>query len=116
MAHENGYDRLNILVSKRALSVLDLLKECSGFGSRGRTIEEALLTIHDLGATYRTIVSIVNKAAEKGQPTSADTWLVVITELVSKLGRFNFMHLGEVAAEGPIEGTTLVVDGRRMSR
>jgi hypothetical protein len=76
-----------------------LLKECSGFGSRGRTIEEALLTLHDLSATYRTIVSIVNKAAEKGQPTSADTWLVIITELVSKLGRFNFMHMGEATTK-----------------
>ena len=100
MSHEEGYERLNILISRRALSALDLLKECSGFGSRGRTIEEALLTLQDLGATYRTIVSIVNKAAEKGQPTSADTWLVVITELVSKLGRFNFMHLGEAEVEG----------------
>jgi len=83
MTDQEGYERLNILVSKRALSVLDLLKESSGFGSRGRTVEEALLTLYDLGATYRTIVSIVNRAAEKGQPTSADTWLVVITELRS---------------------------------
>jgi len=99
MTDQEGYERLNILVSKRGLSVLDLLKESSGFGSRGRTVEEALLTLYDLGATYRTIVSIVNRAAEKGQPTSADTWLVVITELVSKLGRFDFMHLGERSAE-----------------
>lgn len=40
--------KLTITLSKKAIDTLDLLAQTSGFSSRGRTIEEAVLTIDDL--------------------------------------------------------------------
>lgn len=97
MRAEEAPERLNILLSRRALAQLDLLKEASGFGSRGRTIEEAIMTVYDLGATYRTILNLVNKAEERGHPISSETWLVVVAELMAKLGRFNYAVIDRLA-------------------
>ena len=102
LSTEEGPERLNILLSRRALAQLDLLKNASGFGSRGRTVEEAILTVYDLGATYRTILDLVNKAAERGQPTSSETWLIVVAELMAKLGRFNYAVIDRMAEKREI--------------
>lgn len=54
MGEEEEY-KITVSLSRKGITTLDTLKETSGFGSRGRTIEEAILTINELTESSKSI-------------------------------------------------------------
>lgn len=83
--------KITVSLSKKALAALDRLKETSGYGSRGRTIEEAVLTVDEMIAMSKQLFSQytadVRKQGGAGEAlkTSVLAWFVVV---LTKLSRF----------------------------
>jgi len=82
--------KITIRLSKKALSTLDALKEESGFGSRGRTIEETILSINDIREWLKLYVQIAAQSVKEGKTVSSDAmssiWLQII-QIISRFGR-----------------------------
>ena len=87
MSKEEEY-KLTITLSKKALMTLDWLKEMSGFGSRGRTIEEAILTIWDVADSVEVWVSAYLKMVEEGKTLDFSSVFPFMVSMSSKLARF----------------------------
>lgn len=83
--------KITVSLSRKGLNTLDSLKETSGFGSRGRTIEEAILTINEITDIAKTIFSqyaadmqnkgVVSDVTQK----SIVGWFAIV---LTKLSRF----------------------------
>lgn len=58
-------EKLTIKLSKKAMDTLTALTESSGFGSKGRTIEEAILAIDDLTRFGDTVFPVLAQTAQK---------------------------------------------------
>jgi len=82
--------KITIRLSKKALSTLDVLKEESGFGSRGRTIEETILAINDIREWLKVYVQAAAQSAKEGKTLGSDAlgaiWLQII-QILSRFGR-----------------------------
>lgn len=90
-------EKITITLSRRGLDALDKLKESSGFGSRGRTVEEALLAIEDVlrvNEEMATASAGYSERIQKHQLTSDDQQILVVlfvnylAQLGAFLGRF----------------------------
>ncbi len=57
--------KLTITLSGRALDTLNHLMESSGFGSRGRTIEEAILAVDDLTRLGDQLLPLIVQTSQK---------------------------------------------------
>ncbi len=64
--------KLTVELSGRALETLDRLMKDSGFGSRGRTIEEAILAIDDLSTLAEKALKLVPSTSNPN-PSNLDT-------------------------------------------
>lgn len=90
MSAEEEY-KITVSLSRKGLTTLDTLKETSGFGSRGRTIEEAILTIHELTESSKTVFAqYITDMQTKGKVRDETTfgiigWFVVA---IAKIARF----------------------------
>ena len=83
--------KITVTLSRKGLATLDSLKETSGFGSRGRTIEEAILSINEIAELSKHVFSQyaadVQKQGKMGEATqlSIAGWFVVV---MTKITRF----------------------------
>jgi metal-responsive CopG/Arc/MetJ family transcriptional regulator len=90
MSEEEEY-KITVSLSRKGMNALDSLKETSGFGSRGRTIEEAVLTVSEITEMAKQVFvqySIdMQKQGKVGEATAASIigWFTVA---VTKLTRF----------------------------
>jgi hypothetical protein len=90
MSTEEEY-KITVSLSRKGLTTLDMLKETSGFGSRGRTIEEAILTINELTESSKTVfaqyVADMQAVGKPRQETAFGIvgWFVVV---IAKIARF----------------------------
>jgi len=90
MSTEEEY-KITVSLSRKGLTTLDMLKETSGFGSRGRTIEEAILTINELTEQSKSLFSqYIADMQSKGKVGDGTAfgiigWFVVV---ISKISRF----------------------------
>jgi hypothetical protein len=90
LSEEEEY-KITVSLSKKGLSNLDRLKETSGYGSRGRTIEEAVLTINELTQTGKVVFSQFSADMQRQGALSQNTqasmagWFTVV---IAKLTRF----------------------------
>jgi len=90
MSEEEEY-KITVSLSRKGLKTLDMLKETSGFGSRGRTIEEAILTINELTELSKTVFSqYVADMQSSGQVRNETAISIVgwFTVVITKLSRF----------------------------
>jgi hypothetical protein len=90
LSEEEEY-KITVSLSRKGLSALDRLKETSGFGSRGRTIEEAILSINELTEAGKPIFSQFaidmqrQGALTQNTQASVTGWFTVV---IAKLARF----------------------------
>jgi hypothetical protein len=88
---EEGEFKITVSLSRKGLATLDSLKETSGYGSRGRTIEEAILSINEITELSKQVFSQYTADMQKqGKPSDATQlsiggWFIVV---VTKLSRF----------------------------
>jgi hypothetical protein len=88
---EEGEFKITVSLSRKGLATLDSLKETSGFGSRGRTIEEAILTVSEITEFSKQVFSQYTADMQKHGKISDATqlsvlgWFVVV---ITKLSRF----------------------------
>ena len=87
MSKEEEY-KLTITLSRKALATLDWLKEMSGFGSRGRTIEEAILAIWDLADNVESWMSAYLKRVQEGKSLDFAHLYPFLVNVSTKLARF----------------------------
>jgi len=90
---ETEETKITIRLSKKALSTLDMLKEESGFGSRGRTIEETILAINDIKNWLKIYAQIAAQSAKEGKVVGSDvpsSILLQIIQITSRLIRMQF--------------------------
>lgn len=90
MSEEKEY-KITVSLSRKGLSTLDRLKETSGFGSRGRTIEEAILTINELTESGKPVFSQFAIDMQKQGAISQSTQMSMVgwyTVVLAKLTRF----------------------------
>lgn len=82
--------KITIRLSKKALTTLDVLKEESGFGSRGRTIEESILAVNDIREWLKLYLQVVAQSVKEGKTLGSDVmgsiWLQII-QIISRFGR-----------------------------
>ena len=83
---EEGY-KITVTLSKKGIDTLDMLKEVSGFGSRGRTIDEAILTIWEMTSLSESFLKEFLKMGEKGA-LDARALFPYIVGISTKLSRF----------------------------
>ena len=91
MSTEEEEYKITVSLSKKGLSSLDKLKETSGYGSRGRTIEEAILTINELTQSAKPIFLQFAVDMQKQGKLSETTQQMMIgwyTIVIGKLTRF----------------------------
>jgi len=82
--------KITIRLSKKALLTIDVLKEESGFGSRGRTIEETILAVNDIREWLKVYAQIAAQSAKEGKvldSNAASPILLQIVQIVSRFGR-----------------------------
>lgn len=83
--------KITVTLSRKGLATLDSLKETSGFGSRGRTIEEAILTVNEITEASKQVFSQYTTDMQKQANISEATrlsvlgWFVIV---ITKLQRF----------------------------
>jgi hypothetical protein len=83
--------KITVSLSRKGLSTLDKLKETSGYGSRGRTIEEAVLTINELTESGKAVFLQFSADLQKqgvlsqGTQASMAGWFTIV---IAKLTRF----------------------------
>jgi hypothetical protein len=88
---EEGY-KITVSLSEKGLLTLDKLKLQSGFGSRGRTIEEAILSVNELIELGKQLFSqYTTDLQTQGMTTDATKvavlgWFIVA---LTKLSRFS---------------------------
>jgi len=88
---EEGEFKITVSLSKKGLATLDSLKETSGFGSRGRAIEEAILSVSEITELSKHVFSQYAVDMQKQGKISEATqlsvlgWFVVV---ITKLSRF----------------------------
>lgn len=87
MSKEEEY-KITVTLSKKGLTTLDLIKETSGFGSRGRVIEEAILSIWDLVKISETFLKAYVDMSESGKTLDAFILFPYIVSMQTKLSRF----------------------------
>ena len=83
--------KITVSLSKKGLAALDSLKETSGFGSRGRTIEEAILTVNEIAEISKPIFSQYTADVQKQGKVSESTQLsalVYFVIIMTKISRF----------------------------
>jgi metal-responsive CopG/Arc/MetJ family transcriptional regulator len=83
--------KITVTLSRKGLNTLDTLKETSGFGSRGRTIEEAILTVSEITEMTSQIISQYAIDMQTQGKISDTTQLSIVgwfTVIVAKLTRF----------------------------
>jgi hypothetical protein len=90
MSTEEEY-KITVSLSRKGLNILDTLKETSGFGSRGRTIEEAIISVYELTEMGKPLFLQVGTEMQKQGAISPLTqasiagWFVIV---MAKLTRF----------------------------
>ena len=90
MSEEEEY-KITVSLSRKGIQTLDRLKETSGYGSRGRTIEEAIISVYELTETARPVftqfAADMQSRGAVSQTTGANIagWFVVV---IAKLTRF----------------------------
>jgi len=84
--------KITVTLSRKGLDTLDTLKEKSGFGSRGRTIEEAILSVSEIVEMSKQLFSQYTTDLQT-QSTMTETtkiailgWFIVA---LTKLSRFS---------------------------
>ena len=87
MSEEEEY-KVTVTLSRKGLTTLDLLKEMSGFGSRGRTMEEAILTIWELADINEAFLKEYLDMAKSGKTLDATLLFPYIVSVQTKLSRF----------------------------
>lgn len=90
MSEEEEY-KITVSLSKKGLNNLDRLKETSGYGSRGRTIEEAVLTISELTESGKPVFSQFAADMQRQGAISQNTQMSMVgwyTIVIAKLTRF----------------------------
>jgi metal-responsive CopG/Arc/MetJ family transcriptional regulator len=88
---EEGEFKITVTLSKKGLATLDSLKETSGFGSRGRTIEEAILTVNEITEVSKQLFSQYTTDMQKQGKLSNETQMAVVGwffVILTKLSRF----------------------------
>lgn len=88
LIEEGEEAKITIRLSKKALSTLDKLKEESGFGSRGRTIEEAILAIDDIRDWSKAYVQIMMQSVKEGKTVASDKMLTIWLQVIQVISRF----------------------------
>lgn|GEM_PF-7101090 len=90
MSEDEEY-KITVSLSRKGLSTLDRLKETSGFGSRGRTIEEAILTVSEITEMTTQVFSQYAFDMQKQGKIDENTKLSIVgwfTVVMAKLTRF----------------------------
>jgi len=90
---ELAYSKLNILLSKDAVSKLDEIKENAGLVSRGRTIQELIEGYWDLGYDVKKIVTLFNANTKNPEKVASliYPYLLSIVRRFAKLGLLDDM-------------------------
>ena len=90
LSEEEEY-KITVSLSRKGIQTLDMLKETSGFGSRGRTIEEAIISVYELTEMGKPLFLQVGTEMQKqgamSQMTQASVagWFIMV---MAKLTRF----------------------------
>ena len=87
MSEEEAY-KITVTLSRKAFATLEWLKEMSGFGSRGRTIEEAILTIWDLAEFNEGFTQTYLKVTKEGGTPDFSLMNSYYIVNMTKLARF----------------------------
>jgi predicted HTH domain antitoxin len=88
---EEGY-KITVSLSEKGLVSLDKLKLQSGFGSRGRTIEEAILSVSELVELSKQLFFKYTTDLQKQGITTEETKVAIIGWFfvaLTKLSRFS---------------------------
>lgn len=90
MSEEEEY-KITVSLSRKGLKTLDMLKETSGFGSRGRTIEEAILTINELTEACKPVFAqYIADMQSRGKVRDETGYAILgwFTIVIAKISRF----------------------------
>jgi len=88
---EEGEFKITVSLSKKGLTTLDQLKETSGYGSRGRTIEEAILSISEITEMSKQVFSQYALDMQNRGKISDTTQISIVgwfAVVIAKLARF----------------------------
>jgi metal-responsive CopG/Arc/MetJ family transcriptional regulator len=91
LSQEEEEYKITVSLSRKGLNTLDKLKETSGYGSRGRTIEEAILTINELTESGKPVFTQFAIDMQKQGVVSQTTQSAMVgwyTIVFAKLTRF----------------------------
>ena len=108
MAEEEEEYKITVSLSRKGLKTLDMLKETSGFGSRGRTIEEAILTISELTASSQSVFGQYLSDMKSGGTVSNQTgysiigWFVIA---IAKISRFISLPAEQLAQRQRVDNS-----------
>jgi hypothetical protein len=83
--------KITVSLSRKGLNTLDALKESSGFGSRGRTIEEAILIVSEITEMGKQVFPQYTLDMQKQGKVSEATQLSIFgwfAVVIIKLTRF----------------------------
>jgi len=90
MSSEEEY-KITVSLSRKGITTLDTLKETSGFGSRGCTIEEAILTINELTEASKQVFSQYIADMQSKGKVSDETGFAILgwfVGTIAKISRF----------------------------
>lgn len=82
--------KITITLSKKGLETLDELKEMSGFGSRGRTVEEAVLAIKDFTVWIKFYSQAIAKLDETKKFDYSKGFFSLLLQATQILSRFGY--------------------------
>jgi hypothetical protein len=91
LSEEEGEFKITVSLSRKGLTTLDNLKETSGYGSRGRTIEEAILSVNEITELSKQVFFRYAADMQKEGKISDATQLTIVGWFVivlNKLSRF----------------------------
>ena len=91
MSSEEGYQRLHVLLSDDALSILDRIQGSGDFKSRSRTIEEVIFAMEDLMSYVKNIMALVPKGEEITEEIVRNTTMMIALRL-NKLGLWKLVE------------------------
>lgn len=80
--------KITVTLSRKGLTTLDKLKDTSGFGSRGRTIEEAIITVWELADISEGFIAKYIEMTKSGALLDFNTLFPYMVFVQTKLSRF----------------------------
>lgn len=88
LGDDKDIQRLNILIHKRSLDILDAMKDAGYFGSRGKTIEALIDIMPEIQIDLVELLKVSKIPDFMNKPESALRYVLATTDILRKLSRF----------------------------